>query len=114
VQAVADDWGQPTWTADVARQIIAIADRGAAGVFHATSGGQTSRFGQTQELFRLLGADPARVEAVGRDRFPGPGRRPQYGVLGHDGWQRAGLAPLPGWREALATALPRLGLAQAS
>jgi dTDP-4-dehydrorhamnose reductase len=111
VEAVADGWGQPTWTADVARQIVAIADSGAAGVFHATSGGGTSRYGQTRELFRLLGADPARVKPVGRDRFPGPARRPTYSVLGHEGWKRAGLAPIPDWREALAVAFPRLGLA---
>jgi len=43
VDVVADQRGQPTWTADVAGQVIAlIRSRAAAGVYHATSSGEAT------------------------------------------------------------------------
>src|ERR1700757_4179221 len=51
---VADQHGQPTWTADVAAQIFALIDASAPpGVYHATSSGQTTWFGFAEEIFRL-------------------------------------------------------------
>lgn len=55
---VDDQRGQPTWTVDVADQIIALIQSGAPpGVYHATSSGQTTWCGLAREIFRLLGAD---------------------------------------------------------
>src|SRR6201996_5494379 len=48
---VADQHGQPTWTADVAAQIMALIDRSAPpGIYHATSAGQTTWFGFAEEI----------------------------------------------------------------
>jgi dTDP-4-dehydrorhamnose reductase len=79
-----------------------------AGCYHGTNGGAVSWFGFTQEIFRLAGADPGRVTPVSTDEFPRPAPRPQYSVLGHEGWRRAGLAPMRPWQEALADAMPSL------
>ena len=69
VDVVADQRGQPTWTVDVADQIIALARSGAgAGVYHATSSGETTWFGLAREVFRLL---PSRRSATGRPRYGG-------------------------------------------
>ena len=53
--AVVDDQrGQPTWTSDVAAAIHALVIADApAGVYHATSSGETTWFGLAQEVFRL-------------------------------------------------------------
>ncbi|MFD0900317.1 dTDP-4-dehydrorhamnose reductase [Actinomadura sediminis] len=107
VDAVDDERGQPTWAADAAHRIAALAARGATGVFHATNAGSATRHELAREVFRLLGADPDRVRPVDGGRFPGPGRRPRYTVLGHGAWERAGLPPMRHWRDALAAALPR-------
>ena len=65
VDVVDDQHGQPTWTVDVARQIIALAHSTAApGIYHATSSGQTTWFRLAREIFGLLGADPSRVRPV--------------------------------------------------
>ncbi len=65
VQVVDDQLGQPTWTSSVADRIIALlASRAPAGVYHATSAGQATWHELAREVFLLLGADPARVEAV--------------------------------------------------
>jgi|SRR5689334_1611442 len=99
VDVVDDQRGQPTWAVDVAGQVIALARSGApAGVYHATSSGETTWFGFAQEIFRLLGADSARVRPVTSGASPRPAPRPAYSVLGHGAWASAGIKPIPGWR----------------
>ncbi len=112
VDVVDDQRGQPTWTVDVADRIIALVRSGApAGVYHATSSGDTTWCGFAREIFRLLGADPARVRATTSSAFPRPAPRPAYSVLGHDGWARAGIPPIGPWQPALRRAFPELAKA---
>jgi len=107
IDVVDDQHGQPTWTADVARQIIALIEAGApAGVYHATSRGQTTWCGLAREIFSLLGADPDRVRPVTSSQLTRPAPRPAYSVLGHDAWDRLGVPPIDDWRDALRHALP--------
>ncbi len=107
ISVVDDQRGQPTWSHDLARQILALLESGApAGIYHGTSSGQTTWFELTREIYRLIGADPERVRPTTTDAFPRPAPRPAYSVLGHDRWAAVGLAPIRDWREALAQALP--------
>ncbi|MCS0636018.1 dTDP-4-dehydrorhamnose reductase [Streptomyces sp. LP05-1] len=107
VDVVDDQRGQPTWSADVARLLVALGDTGAPpGVYHATNSGETSWYGLARETFRLLGADPGRVRPVPGAAFPRPAPRPAYSALAHHRWAAAGLKPPRPWREALAAALP--------
>jgi dTDP-4-dehydrorhamnose reductase len=99
VDVVDDQHGQPTWTMDVAGQVIALARSGApAGVYHATSSGETTWFGFAREIFRLVGADTARVRPVTSGAYPRPAPRPAYSVLGHGAWASARIMPIPSWR----------------
>lgn len=105
VSVVDDQIGQPTWTADLARQIVATVDADLpAGTYHATNGGRTSWYGFARAVFEEAGLDPERVLPTTSDRFPRPAPRPAWSVLGHEAWLRAGLAPLRDWRDALAAA----------
>jgi dTDP-4-dehydrorhamnose reductase len=139
VHVVDDQWGQPTWTMDVAERIVALARSGAAGtgaagtgaagtgaaaaaagtgaaggagaapgVYHVTSSGQTTWFRLAQEVFRLAGADLARVRAVTSDAYPRPAKRPAYSVLGHARWAGTRIQPIGPWRDALERAFPAL------
>jgi len=113
VNVVDDQHGQPTWTADVASQIIALIHADAPpGIYHATSSGQTTWFGLAQEIFGLLGADPARVRPVSSNALSRPAPRPAYSVLGHGAWARLGVPPIGDWRTALHRAFPELLAAQ--
>jgi dTDP-4-dehydrorhamnose reductase len=112
VEVVADQRGQPTWTADVAGQVIALARSGAApGIYHATSSGEATWFDLAQEVFRELGADPARVRATTSRAYPRPAPRPGYSVLGHGAWAGTGIEPIGDWRLALEQAFPELAAA---
>ena len=105
VSVVTDQLGQPTWTADLARQIVALLDADAApGTYHATNSGKASKFDFTREIFRVVGLDPNRVKATTSAEFVNPAPRPDYSVLGHDAWARAGVSPMRNWRAALGAA----------
>ncbi len=109
VEVVDDQRGQPTWSRDLANQIVALVDADApAGIYHGTSSGQTTWHDLAQAVFEELGADISRVRGVSSERFPRPAPRPAYSVLGHHKWLRVGVAPIRDWREALAQAFPRL------
>jgi dTDP-4-dehydrorhamnose reductase len=109
VDVVDDQHGQPTWTVDVASQIIALVQSTAApGIYHATSSGQTTWFGLAREIFGLLGADPARVQPIPSSALPRPAPRPAYSVLGQSAWAAPRVAPIGPWRPALRRAFPDL------
>lgn len=109
VSVVDDQIGQPTWSLDLARQLRALVDRDApAGIYHGTNSGSTSWFGFTREIFRLSGHDPQRVLPTTTQAFPRPAPRPAFSVLGHDAWQRVGMAPMRAWQQALAEAMPAI------
>lgn len=115
IQVVDDQYGQPTWTVPVAEHIAdLIAVRAPAGIYHATSVGQATWCELAREVFTLLGTDPGRVQAVSSDAVRRPAPRPGCSVLGHEGWARAGLAPLPDWRALLHHAFPVLKAAAAA
>ena len=108
IDVVDDQVGQPTYAADLAAQIVALVDaRPAAGTFHGTNSGDVSWHGFTQEIFQLIGADPARVIAVTSEQFVRPAPRPAYSVLGHQRWAEVGLPEMRDWREAITEAMQR-------
>lgn len=112
LEVVDDQVGQPTWTADLARQLVALGTSNApAGVYHGTSSGAVSWHGFAAEIFRLIGADPQRVRTTDSGAFRRPAARPAYSVLGHGTWKAAGLTPMRPWQEALAEALPQIAAA---
>lgn len=105
ISVVNDQVGQPTWTKDLASQVINLVDSEApAGTYHATSSGQTTWFGLTQKIFKLIGANPNRVLPTTTEAFPRPAPRPAYSVLGHGSWKAVGMNPIRVWDEALIAA----------
>jgi dTDP-4-dehydrorhamnose reductase len=94
--------GQPTWTLDLARQIVALLDSGAtSGIHNGTASGEASWYEFARAIFSVSGLDPDRVRPTDSSQFVRPAPRPAYSVLGHDSWQRAGLTPLRDWRITL-------------
>ncbi|HEY9424084.1 MAG TPA: dTDP-4-dehydrorhamnose reductase, partial [Microterricola sp.] len=99
VSVVVDQLGQPTWTADLARQIVLLAESDApAGAYHGTNSGQGSWFDFTQAIFSEAGIDPERVLPTDSTAFVRPAPRPSYSVLGHDAWAAVGLPEMRDWR----------------
>ena len=115
---VADQHGQPTWTVDVAAQILALIDRSAPpGIYHATSAGQTTWFGFAAEIFKLYQNQNQNEDSerplvsptpITTADYPTPAKRPAYSVLAHDAWHAAGITPIGDWKEALTRAFPAI------
>lgn len=108
VNVVDDQWGSPTFACDLAEGLLQLANRLASGdralsgaVLNAAGGGRATWHDLAAEAFALAGADRARVLPVGTDEFPRPASRPSFSVLGNSEWRRAGLMPLPHWRDGL-------------
>ncbi|MDQ3988999.1 MAG: dTDP-4-dehydrorhamnose reductase [Actinomycetota bacterium] len=107
VPVVDDQWGSPTWTADLADGLVALAlaaDRVPPGVLHCVNSGATTWCGFARAVFTEIGADPQRVRPCTTAEFPRPAPRPANSVLDTASWIAAGLPPLRPWRAALAAA----------
>lgn len=114
VQVVTDQIGQPTWTLDLANQIVRLLDSDAPfGIYHGTSSGEASWFEFAKAVFEFGGLDPENVKPTTSAQFERPAPRPANSVLGHDAWAEAGLPPMRDWREALAEAFSTGALASA-
>jgi len=106
VSVVDDQRGQPTYSRDLAEQILLlVVARPPAGVFHGTNSGEVTWFEFAREIFSLLGADPDRVLPTTSTDFIRPAPRPAYSVLGHDRWAQVGLQPMRPWQEAIEAAI---------
>lgn len=108
VNVVDDQWGSPTFACDLAEGLLRLANRMASGdrelegaVLNAAGAGRATWHDLAAETFALAGADRTRVLPVGTDQFPRPAARPSFSVLGDSEWRRAGLLPLPHWRDGL-------------
>jgi dTDP-4-dehydrorhamnose reductase len=107
LDVVADQVGQPTWTADVADLLLSLVGSGAApGTYHATASGEASWFELAAAVVAAAGDDPAKVHPTTSESFVRPAPRPAYSVLGHRALQRAGVAPIGPWRERWDLAAP--------
>ncbi|WP_353815361.1 dTDP-4-dehydrorhamnose reductase [Agromyces sp. SYSU T00266] len=103
---VDDQLGQPTWTADLAAQIMALLDADApAGTYHGTNSGQATWYEFARAVLEECGLDPERITPTDSSTFVRPAPRPSYSVLGHDAWAAAGIPEMRPWREALAEAV---------
>ena len=107
VSVVTDEVGQPTWTVDLAGAILQLVTaRAPFGLWHATGGGQCSRFEFARAVFEEIGLDPNLVLPTSSAAFARPARRPAYSVLSHARWAECGLSAPRHWRAALAEAAP--------
>jgi dTDP-4-dehydrorhamnose reductase len=100
---VDDQWGSPTFTADLAGVLAVLATDRLPGTFHVTNAGVTSWYGFARAVLEAAGDDPDRVEPISTVSLdpPRPAPRPANSVLDNAALRLMGMAPLPDWRDAL-------------
>jgi dTDP-4-dehydrorhamnose reductase len=77
LRVVNDQFGQPTWTKDLAQQVFAFSEQvEAPEIVHAVSSGKATWFEFAQEI---LGDYP--IDPVSSSEFVTPAKRPSYSVL---------------------------------
>ncbi|PKN10038.1 MAG: dTDP-4-dehydrorhamnose reductase [Deltaproteobacteria bacterium HGW-Deltaproteobacteria-8] len=100
LKVVADQFGSPTLTTDLARLTVALLKNGATGLLHAVNSGQASWHELAAEAVRLAGLD-CRVLPIPTSGYPTRAVRPANSVLDmKDTVPLAGYTPRH-WREAL-------------
>jgi dTDP-4-dehydrorhamnose reductase len=92
LRVVNDQFGQPTWTKDLAKQVFAFAELGdAPNIVHAVSSGKASWFEFAKEV---VGDYP--IEPVSSSEFVTAAKRPGYSVLDNSSNQ---VTPIGDWRK---------------
>jgi dTDP-4-dehydrorhamnose reductase len=100
---VDDQRGSPSFCADVAGAILALADAKLTGVYHVTNSGETSWYEFARAVVSSAGGDPSSVEAIRTADLvpPRPAPRPAYSVLDNAAMRLSGLPLLPSWEDGL-------------
>jgi dTDP-4-dehydrorhamnose reductase len=108
VRVVTDEMVTPTYTRDLAAQLVPIAEGTLGGVVHATCQGACSWNEFAAAIFELAG-QPVRLLAATSADFPAKVPRPTYSVLDNARLRAAGVDRMPPWRESLRRYLAEIG-----
>ncbi|MCC6626226.1 MAG: dTDP-4-dehydrorhamnose reductase [Chloroflexi bacterium] len=106
LRVVADQYGQPTYAADLAAAIAALIQRPAYGVYHLTNAGVCTWHDWAVETLRLAGRAETPVHPIPAAAYRRPARPPAYGALTNWNGAAIGITLRP-WQEALADCLHR-------
>ncbi len=97
---VNDQFGSPTYTADLARAIALLINKPTYGIYHVTNSDYTNWYDYTKYIFKLIDYKVS-VQPVITKEFPRPAPRPHYSVLQNRIWQLEGFSLLRSYKEAV-------------
>ncbi|MBD3257398.1 dTDP-4-dehydrorhamnose reductase [candidate division GN15 bacterium] len=100
LKVVNDQFGSPTWSMEVARQIEAILTSDIRGVCHATGQGEVSWYDFATDIF-AINKLKVLVLPCTTEEFPRPAPRPRRSTLDNRRLREAGLDVMRPYREAL-------------
>jgi dTDP-4-dehydrorhamnose reductase len=108
---VADQFGNPTYAADLAVAIWRLVEHPVYGIYHLTNEGVASWYEWAVELLRLAGLMTP-IQPVPASSFQRAATPPRNGVLANLAAAALGIT-LPGWRDGLCRCLERRAAANA-
>lgn len=104
---VNDQIGTPTYTYDLARLLVDMAETDKYGIYHVTNeGGYISWYDFTVEIMKLAGKIDEKyhyveVSPVGSDQYPAKAKRPSNSRMDKTKLVENGFKSLPDWKDAL-------------
>lgn len=103
VRVVSDQIGTPTYTPDLARLLVDMAETDRYGYYHATNeGGYISWYDFTKEIYRQAGLSTAVIPVTTEEYGLSKAARPFNSRLDKSKLREQGFTPLPDWKDALA------------
>jgi len=108
LKIINDQFGSPTWTLSVARQIKELLKRDAKGTFHATSEGYCTWFDFTKIIFKKLKIKVP-LEPMSMADYPYVAKRPVNCILENRLLKKQGLNLIPEWQKDIKTYLSKFG-----
>jgi dTDP-4-dehydrorhamnose reductase len=100
VRVVDDEILAPTYTADVAKQVLALVGCENYGLYHATAQGSCSWYEFAARIFELTGTK-VNLQVASPGEFPAKVPRPKYSVLENRNLKSLGLDIMPHWEAGL-------------
>lgn len=100
IRVVANEVVSPTWTVELAKQIVQLSRSDAYGLYHATAEGSCSWYDFAREIFSLTNAQVS-LKVAGPDEFPTKVPRPGYSVLENRGLKHLGANLFRPWQDNL-------------
>lgn len=116
IGVVADQWGTPTYAADLAAAIMRMIERadavpqgdtGLFGLYHYTNEGIATWYDFACEVMRL-GGRQCRVKALTTAEYPTPTERPEWSVLSKEKIRETFGLGIPDWKESLTRCISTL------
>jgi len=104
IQVVNDQIVTPTYTVDLADQIVRVLPTTQYGLFHMTNEGSCTWYEFAKSIFELAAMD-ADLSPTTSTFYKLPAKRPQYSVLENARLKELGLNQMRHWRDALAAYL---------
>ncbi len=102
LRIVADRFASPTWTVDLAAQLLVLLRTPCYGTYHAAGGGPTSWYELARTALLLAGRDPAGIVAIADYQLAAPARRAPFTALANHLLRIRGLDRMMTWRDGLA------------
>ena len=100
ISVVADQFGAPTYTADLAPLLCDMIETDKYGTYHACNCGCCSWAEFAEEIFKNAQMD-VKVKPITTEEYPTKARRPKNSRLSMDTWTEAGFEMLPVWQTAV-------------
>ncbi len=108
VRVVDDEVLTPTFTEDVARQIVALSKVDNYGLYHATAQGCCSWYKFAVKIFELSSVK-TKLSVANPNDFPAKVPRPKYSVLENNRLKSLNLDIMPTWEDGLRRYLKEIG-----
>lgn len=109
IKVVSDQYGTPTYAADLAAAILKIIKSGEwhPGIYHYTNDGQINWHEFASAIKEITNAD-CEVKAIPTIEYPTPAKRPAWSVLDKSKIKETYQIEIPDWRSSLEVCIQRL------
>lgn len=100
LNVVGDQYGSPTYTFDLAKLLLDMAETEKYGVYHASNEGFTTWADFAKEIFQVAGK-AVKVNSITTEEYPTKAVRPKNSRMSKDKLEKNGFTRLPAWQDAL-------------
>lgn len=109
INVVSDQYGTPTYAADLAQLILDIIASGkwVPGIYHYTNEGETNWYEFATAIKEMIHAE-CMVNAIPTLAYPTPAKRPTYSVLDKTKIKQVYAVQIPDWEESLEKCIKKL------
>ena len=100
INVVADQYGSPTYTADLAPLLVEMIKTEKYGVYHATNEGVCTWAEFAEEIFKIAGMN-VKVNHITTAEYPTRAKRPMNSKLGKEKLEFKGFRLMKNWKEVI-------------